>query len=77
MAAFDTQSQRWAMMGWGIGGITPEASGSFDGLDAQMILGLAGQYDIDPDASNAYPSETLRMSGRYQSSYRASGKYHE
>lgn len=46
MAAFDSWTQRRGMMGYGYG-MLPEASGGFDGIDAQLFLALPGQYEIE------------------------------
>lgn len=43
--AFDTWTERRGMMGYGYG-MLPEASGSFDGTDAQLFLALPGQDTI-------------------------------
>lgn len=45
--AWDTWTQRRGMLGWGSAGMTPEATGSFDGIDAQLFLALPGQYAIE------------------------------
>lgn len=47
MAAWDTVTQRRAMLGWGNCTMLPEANGGFDGIDAQLFLGLPGQYEIE------------------------------
>lgn len=61
MAAWDTWTQRRGMLGWGIGGMLPEATGGFDGVDSQLFLALPGQHAIEngeiPDltADGTYP----------------------
>jgi hypothetical protein len=47
MAAFDNWTQRRGVMGWGSASMLPEASNGFDGVDAQLLLGLPGQYEIE------------------------------
>lgn len=47
MAAWDTWTQRRGMLGWGNGSMLPEATGGFDGIDAQLFLALPGQYEIE------------------------------
>lgn len=47
MAAWDTLTQRRAMLGWGNCTALPEANGGFDGIDSQLFLGLPGQYEIE------------------------------
>lgn len=47
MAAWDSVTKRRGMLGWGNAGALPEASGGFDGVDAQLFLGEPGQYTIE------------------------------
>lgn len=47
MAAFDSWTQRRGVLGWGSASALPEATGGFDGVDAQLFLALPGQYAID------------------------------
>lgn len=70
MAAWDTWTQRRGMLGWGIGGMLPEATGGFDGVDSQLFLALPGQHAIE---NGEIPQPPPEESGGGLSSRRKTG----
>lgn len=50
MAIFDTRTKRMGMLGWGVGDMLPTGHAVFDDTDAQLYLGLPGQYQIENGA---------------------------